>query len=91
MTAETFLKRHGEQWSAFRRDPMYPDLVELLRSFDPARQMDKVTAKDATENSEHLLGRIAGFNLAINAFTILEPAEQLPPLETHYEEQPDEP
>jgi len=65
MTSDQFLARHGEQWEAFKRDPMYKDLVDTVRTFDPARKMPEVPAKDATEHSSHLLGRIAGFNLAL--------------------------
>ncbi len=65
MKIETFLSRHGEVWEQFKRDPIYPDLIATLRALDPSRSMHLVTAKDATENTAHLLGRIAGFNLAI--------------------------
>jgi hypothetical protein len=47
-----------------------------------------VTAKDATENTQHLLGRIAGFNLAVNVITALEPGPQHVNLQATY--QPEE-
>lgn len=74
MTAEVFLKRHGEQWLVIKHDPLYRDLVEYLRSGDPARMMPDVEAQSATEHAQHLLGRIAGFNLAIKLLTSLEPS-----------------
>lgn len=71
MTTEQFLQRHGAEWYQFRRSEAFPSLLEILRSFDPARTMPAVHADSATEHAQHLLGRIAGFNLAVN---ILETA-----------------
>jgi len=50
--------------------------------------MPLVSAKDATDNASNLLGRIAGFNLCLNAITVMSvEAIQQPPVET-WEEQP---
>lgn len=89
MTPETFLSRHGAQWLVLRRDPMWTDLLETIRAFDPSRAMPAVSATDATNNAEHLLGRISGFNLAVNVLTSLEPSPQHVAIEATYE--PDEP
>lgn len=87
MNVDLFLKRHSQQWAELRRDPMWDDLVELLRSFDPARAMDSITAMDGTNNSSFLLGRIAGFALCMNAFTGIEiPSDNSTP-EQNYEQQ----
>ncbi len=89
MTIDLFLKRHGEVWEAFKRDPMFIDLIETVRDCDPSRALPLVSATDATENTQHLLGRIAGFNLAINVITqklvLMQVVE--PPKET-WTEQP---
>tara|TARA_R110000868_G_scaffold64854_5_gene194628 strand:- start:3973 stop:4242 length:270 start_codon:yes stop_codon:yes gene_type:complete len=83
MTIELFLKRHGENWEKLKRDPLFTDLIEAVRSCDPARAMHLVSAKDATDNTQHLLGRIAGFNLALNVIDgISLPQDSTPPEET---------
>lgn len=61
-----FLERHGPQWAALQRDLMFADLLALLRTKDPARATPGLTSTDATENAQHLLGRISGFNLLMN-------------------------
>lgn len=73
MTQELFISRHGKQWTELRADPMYRDLIEYLRTCDPARTMPNITAKDTTEHSAALLGRIAGYNLILNAIDLLVP------------------
>jgi hypothetical protein len=88
LSPDQFLTRHAEQWQVLRRDPMWRDLIETIRTFDPCRAMPAVTAKDATENTQHLLGRIAGFNLAVNVITALEPGPQHVNLQATY--QPEE-
>jgi len=85
MTPDKFLSRHGEAWLTHRSDPMFRDLIECLRAFDPARAIPNVTAKDATENTQHLLGRIAGFNLAINTIMALEPGPMHVNIEATYQ------
>lgn len=66
MTNEAFLKFHGQQWAELRRGQIFTDLLATLRSSDPARATPGVAAGDATANAQNLLGRIAGFNLAVN-------------------------
>ncbi len=66
MTKEQFLQLHGSDWANIRRSALYADLLATLRGYDPARLMPGVEATSATEHAPHLLGRIAGFNLAVN-------------------------
>lgn len=51
---------------------MWEDLMDLLRSHDPSRDLPQVTAQSASENAQHLLGRIAGFNAAVNTLDAIE-------------------
>lgn len=88
MTPEQFLQRHGTDWNAIRRSELFPALVETLRSFDPSRAMPAVEASSATEHAQHLLGRIAGFNLAVNTLesgiAFAEPPQE--PTESYQDE-----
>lgn len=72
---EMFVSRHGENWLAFQRDPMYRDMMEMCRCHDPARATPDIAAPSATEHAQHLLGRISGANLIIN---LLDHGVQLP-------------
>jgi hypothetical protein len=74
-SVEMFVSRHGDNWLAFQRDPMFRDMMEMVRAFDPARAAPDIAASSATEHAQHLLGRIAGFNLVTN---LLDHGIQLP-------------
>ena len=81
MTKDQFLNRYGPAWNELRRSELFSALLETLRDSDPARSMPAVMAQSATEHAQHLLGRIAGFNLAVNLLEngiIVEDAEQEP-------------
>jgi hypothetical protein len=85
---DRFFRFHGRSFDYLKRSDMFIDLMDVLRSFDPARAMPDVQAKDSTEHSQHLLGRITGFNLALQALeTLARPAEEQIPQES-FEEQP---
>lgn len=90
MKPDQFLLRHGQPWTALKRDPMWKDLLETIRGFDPARSMPAVDSTAATENAAHLLGRITGFNLAVNVIEALKIEETItPPEETWGVEKPE--
>lgn len=91
MTAELFLKFHGEQWMPLCRTQMFKDLIELLRTSDPARALPGVDSVAATDHAQHLIGRIAGFNLAVNTLEKgIVPPEAFPQPEVEYSDPQDE-
>lgn len=82
-----FFKYHGNSYNHFRRSEMWDDLIDLIRTCDPARKMPEVAANSGTEHSQYLLGRIAGFNLCLEALESVErPQEQNDP-EAKFNEQ----
>jgi len=64
--AERFRIHHGQVFEELRRSAIWEDLMGLLRAHCPSRLTPNVEVSSASENAEHLLGRIAGFNLAAN-------------------------
>lgn len=69
---DRFFKNNGRTWDYLRGTGVWEDLLDLLRSCDPAREMPDITVQSLTEHSQHLLGRISGFNLAVNILERLE-------------------
>lgn len=63
---EQFLRRHGIQFEALQRDPMWRDLMELCRAHDPARAMPSYSAEVATSSAQYLNGTIAGAAVILN-------------------------
>jgi hypothetical protein len=63
VTPELFNSRHGLQWDAFKKSPMFTDLLRVADDESPKVQMHKISAVVMTENPSALLGSIAGFSL----------------------------
>lgn len=89
MTDDQFWKFHGPTWNEFRRSDTFPALLDVLRNRDPARATPALTSTDATECAQHLLGRISGFNLAVNTIEALKQDEPAQEPEVNYTESDD--
>lgn len=83
---ERFFKFHGRTWDYIRRSDAWEDLLDLIRAFDPCRDLPQVTAQSASDNSQHLLGRIAGFNAAVNVLETMERPTQESEPEANFSE-----
>jgi hypothetical protein len=89
-SVEMFARRHGAEWLVFQRDPMYLDMMEMLRSHDPAREFQMATVDHCADPNitMALMNRSAQHNLLLN---LLDHGVQLPgpsqQIEATYEEQ----
>lgn len=64
MTKELFNARHGPSWDAFKKSPVFTDLLRVADgTASPAVQMHKMPLEQVTNNNAALLGSISGFAL----------------------------
>lgn len=61
MTIEKFLERHSGNWEAFKRDPMFIDLIAVAHEYAPYHRVINVSTPECSANSQFILGTISGF------------------------------